>query len=150
MKTTQRALTKKTTKGATRVAPTKLRDKLVAAGVRPTQQRLALGALLFDGKDKHVTAEALHRAAADRHMGVSLATVYNSLHQFTEAGLLRKVALDASSVYFDTCVGDHHHFYDTKTGMLHDIPAANLKMTGIPDLPPGRQLDRVDVIIRLK
>src|ERR1700733_13722914 len=92
------------------------RTLLQDAGLRPTRQRMALAALLFDGCDKHMTAEQVHAALRRNRTRVSLATVYNALHQFTEAGLLREVTIDSNSIYFDTNTGSHHHFFDATNG----------------------------------
>src|SRR5262249_9455957 len=102
-----------------------------------------------DGCPKHVTAEGLHRLAR-RRAPLSLATVYNTLHQFTEAGLLRQVTVDQASVYFDTNTGDHHHFYDVTSGALIDVEPAAVRPAAIPAAQAGRAVERVDVIIRLK
>ena len=123
---------------------------LQSAGLRSTRQRLALGALLFDGMDKHVTAEQVFDAAHKARSRVSLATVYNTLHQFTEAGLLREVVIDSTQVYFDTNTTDHHHFFNESAGQLTDVPAASVHVDRLPKMPAGLRLDRVDVIIRVK
>jgi Fur family iron response transcriptional regulator len=123
---------------------------LQAAGLRPTRQRMALAAVLFDGCPKHLTAEQVHAAVHKNRARVSLATVYNALHQFTAAGLLREVLIDSSQVYFDTNIEAHHHFFDQSTGQLHDIPAAAVRIAKLPKMPQGRRLDRVDVVIRLR
>jgi Fur family transcriptional regulator, iron response regulator len=127
-----------------------LAGKLRAAGLRPTRQRLALGRLLFGGCDRHVTAELLHHEAAKSGADLSLATVYNTLHQFTAAGLLRQVIVDGAKIYFDTNTGDHHHFYVEDRAMLMDIPGDSVHIEGIPKAPPGTVVDRVDVVVRLK
>src|SRR5688572_8837879 len=95
-------------------------ERLRGAGLRPTRQRLALAKLLFDGGDRHVTAEKLHGEALGANIRVSLATVYNTLHQFTDAGLLREIAVDASCSYFDTNISSHHHFFHEASGRLED------------------------------
>ena len=120
------------------------------AGLRSTRQRLALGALLFDGMDKHVTAEQVFEAAHKARANVSLATVYNTLNQFTEAGLLRQVVIDSNQVYFDTNTSNHHHFFNETERHLTDVPAASVHVGRLPKLPAGLSLDRVDVIIRVK
>jgi Fur family iron response transcriptional regulator len=120
------------------------------AGLRPTRQRLALAAALFDGKPRHVTAEQVYADMRAKRAKVSLATVYNALHSFTEAGLLREVVIDSSRVYFDTNIAAHHHFFDQATGKLHDVPATAVRIAKLPKLPAGRELDRVEVIIRLR
>ncbi|WP_461494460.1 iron response transcriptional regulator IrrA [Pyruvatibacter sp.] len=122
-----------------------LRDK----GLRPTRQRLALGRLLFDGGDRHVTAEALHAEASKGGVRVSLATVYNTLHQFTDAGLLRQVVVDGGCTYFDTNLSDHHHFYHVDDARLEDIPGDGITVTGLPQVPDGAALERVEVIVRV-
>ncbi len=125
---------------------TRLRD----AGLRPTRQRLALGRLLFDGGDRHVTAEALHEEAQRAGVSVSLATVYNTLHQFTDAHLLREVVVDSARTYFDTNISDHHHFFVENSGSLMDIDGEKIAVTGLPAVPEGTHLARVDVIVRLQ
>src|SRR5215472_2189783 len=124
--------------------------RLRAAGLRPTRQRAALAGLLFRGGDRHVSAEALHAEAIRAGFQVSLATVYNTLHQFTQAGLLQQVVVDASRCYFDTNVGSHQHFYSPDEETLIDIPGDAIKVSGWPAAPKGTTVERVDVIVRLK
>jgi Fur family transcriptional regulator, iron response regulator len=123
--------------------------RLRATGLRPTRQRLALARLLLDGGDRHVTAETLHNEASTRGMRVSLATVYNTLHQFTRAGLLRQVTVDASRTYFDTNTSDHQHFLFEETGELRDIPSDAVFLAKVPAAPEGLEIRRVDVVIRV-
>jgi Fur family iron response transcriptional regulator len=125
-------------------------DKLRKAGLRPTRQRLALASLLFAHGDRHVTAEGLHEEAVGAGMPVSLATVYNTMHQFTAAGLLREVTVDGTRTYFDTNTGDHHHFYCEDDGLLMDIDGSKIEVAGVPIPPQGAKVDRIDVIVRLK
>jgi Fur family transcriptional regulator, iron response regulator len=122
---------------------------LKLAGLRPTRQRIALGALLFGQGDRHLTAEMLHMEAITSAIPVSLATVYNTLHQFTEAGLLREVAVEGSKTYFDTNTSDHHHFYFERDGTLMDIEANTMSVMSLPEPPEGMAIGRVDVLIRL-
>jgi len=124
--------------------------RLRGARLRPTKQRLALGRLLFDGPPRHVTAEQLHGEAASGNIRVSLATVYNTLHQFTEAGLLREVVVEPNRSYFDTNTTEHHHFYAPGSGGLTDIPAEHVRLQGVPVAPPGTEVERVDVIVRIR
>ena len=126
-----------------------LAERLRQAGLRPTRQRLALGRLLFTG-DRHVTAEGLHLEAAKAGAELSLATVYNTLHQFTDAGLLRQVVVDGEKTYFDTNIGDHHHFYAKDREMLMDIPGDGVHIDGLPKAPAGMEIERVEVVVRLK
>jgi Fur family transcriptional regulator, iron response regulator len=124
--------------------------RLVAAGLRPTRQRVALGELLFGKGDRHVTAERLFEEATAARLSVSLATVYNTLHQFTSAGLLREIAVDGTRVYFDTNVSEHHHFLLEDNGELHDIAGSNVAIGNLPAPPQGLKIARVDVVVRLK
>jgi Fur family iron response transcriptional regulator len=124
--------------------------RLRAAGLRPTRQRVALARLLFDGGDRHVTAEQLHGETTGAAIAVSLATVYNTLHQFTTAGLLREVVVEPGRSYFDTNIDDHHHFFCETTGMLQDIPGAAVTVGQLPRAPAGTEISRVDVIIRVR
>lgn len=126
-----------------------LRGRLRAVSLRPTRQRVALGWLLFARGDRHVTAERLHEEAGRARVPVSLATVYNTLHQFTQVGLLREVAVDGQKTYFDTNVTDHHHFFVEEDRSLHDIPA-DIEVGALPDAPEGMEIARVDVIVRLR
>lgn len=125
-------------------------EMLIEAGLRPTRQRIALGELLFCGMDRHVTAERLFDEAVAAQLSVSLATVYNTLHQFTDAGLLREIAVDGARVYFDTNVNDHHHFLVEEDGELYDIPGSNVTVANLPTPPNGLRIDRVDVVVRLR
>lgn len=127
----------------------KVIDVLRAAGLRPTRQRMALGKLLFEGGDRHVTAETLHQMAKTADVKVSLATVYNTLHQFKDAGLLREVVVEPGRSYFDTNLGDHHHFFDVASGALIDIPVDHVVLAGLPAPPSGKTIARVDVVVRL-
>ena len=124
--------------------------RLREAGLRPTRQRVELAGVLFQSGDRHVTAESLHDEVANAGVKVSLATVYNTLHQFTQAGLLRQVIVDAARSYFDTNTGDHQHFFLEKEGMLIDIPGEAISVAGVPSPPPGMAVDRVDVVVRVK
>ena len=124
-------------------------DKLRTCGLRPTRQRLALAELLFAKGDRHVTAEALHAEAAAANVPVSLATIYNALNQFTQAGLLREVAIEGQKTYFDTNTSSHHHFYIESEERLLDIPDGNLRVVGVPETPEGKKINRIDVIVRL-
>lgn len=124
--------------------------RLRQAGLRPTRQRVELAGLLFADHDRHVTAESLHDEVTAAGVKVSLATVYNTLHQFTEAGLLRQVIVDAARSYFDTNVGDHQHFFLEDEGMLIDIPGESIQVAGVPSPPAGMAVDRVDVVVRVR
>lgn len=120
------------------------------AGLRPTRQRVALAELLFGGQHRHVSAEQLHVEALDAKVNVSLATIYNSLHQFREAGLLREVAVDASRSYFDTDTSDHHHFYLEDEQRVIDIPSSSIVIQNLPEPPAGTSITHVDVVVRVK
>lgn len=124
---------------------------LRGAGLRPTRQRLALASLLMgDGRDRHVSAESLFAAARDAGEAVSLATVYNTLRAFCEAGLLREVTVDGARSHFDTRTDDHPHFYWEDEGRLTDAPADELSIARLPQPPEGAEVASVDVVIRLR
>ena len=125
-------------------------ERLKDAGLRPTRQRLALAKLLFESGNRHLTAEQLFVEAREADVRVSLATIYNTLHQFTGAGLLREVVVDSGRSYFDTNIGDHHHFYVEDTGALLDVAPDAVRMVEVPTPPEGREIARIDVVIRLK
>lgn len=123
----------------------RLRD----VGLRPTRQRIDLASLMFVGEDHHMSAESLHKDASDAGVSVSLATVYNTLHQFTQAGLLREIVVDSGRSYFDTNTSEHHHFFFEDKGVLEDIPTGDVVLAEIPDAPAGSKISRVDVIVRV-
>lgn len=125
-------------------------ERLRAAGLRPTRQRLALAQILFGQGDRHVTAESLFNEAKSQRIDVSLATVYNALHDFTGKDMLREISIDSNSSYFDTNTGDHHHFFFERSGKLQDIPSEHINIASLPEAPAGAQISRVDVIIRVK
>ncbi len=126
-------------------------DWLTKAGVRPTRQRVALASLLVgDGQDRHVTAESLHAASQDAGDAVSLATVYNTLRAFCDAGLMQEVMVDGSKSYFDTRTDDHPHFFWEDEARLTDAPAHELRIQQLPEAPEGAEISKVDVVIRLR
>ena len=126
-----------------------LKDRLRRVGLRPTRQRISLGWLLFAKGDRHITAELLFEEAMRAKVPVSLATVYNTLHQFTEVGLLRQLAVDGSKTYFDTNVTEHHHFFVEDEEELIDVPV-DIPVGALPEPPAGMEVARVDVIVRLR
>ncbi len=125
---------------------TRLRD----CGLRPTRQRIALADLLFAKGDRHLTVEELHEEALAADVPVSLATVYNTLHQFTEARLIRVLAVEGARTYFDTNVSDHHHFFVEGRNEVLDIPISNIEIGNLPPAPEGMEIMHVDVVIRLR
>ncbi len=132
-------------------AEARARIWLARGGLRPTRQRRTLAMLLVgDGGNRHVTAESLFEAARNNAEPVSLATVYNTLHQFTGAGLLREVVVDSSRTYFDTNTNDHHHFFVERDGALMDIAGDDVTIGRLPPAPEGMDVARVDVIVRLQ
>ena len=124
-------------------------ELLRRARLRPTRQRLALGGLLFTEHGRHVTAEILHAEAVAGGERVSLATGYNTLHQFKRAGLVRELAIDGTRTYFDTNTSNHSHFYVEQDGRLMDIPDGSIRVDGLPTPPPGMRISHVDVVVRL-
>lgn len=130
---------------------THVEDWLKAGGLRPTRQRLTLASLLVgDGQNRHVTAESLYALSSGTDERVSLATVYNTLRAFCEAGLLNEVVVDGSKSYFDTRMDDHPHFYWEDSHTLTDAPADEMEIAALPKAPDGMEISRVDVVIRLR
>jgi Fur family iron response transcriptional regulator len=138
------------TPGGVGCVPRIVGEKLRRAGLRPTRQRLALGWLLFGKGDRHLTAEQLYEEARAARVNMSLATVYNTLRQFTESGLLREVALFGSKVWYDTTTGPHYHYYVEDRDEVFDIPETMLPQLTVPGVPEGMVVAGVDVIVRLK
>ncbi|MDR3376423.1 MAG: Fur family transcriptional regulator [Ancalomicrobiaceae bacterium] len=120
------------------------------AGLRPTRQRIALVSLLYGKGHRHVSAEALYEEALQAGIPMSLATVYNALHQFTEVGLLRELAADGAKSYFDTNVSDHHHFFVEAENRMIDVPATSVAFADLPIPPEGMEITRIDVVVRLR
>jgi Fur family iron response transcriptional regulator len=127
-----------------------LETELRNAGLRPTLQRLALAKLLFEKGDRHICAEDLHAEAIAANVPVSLATVYNTLNQFTAAGLLRELAIEGDRSFYDTNTSNHFHFFDNDRAELLDIESDAVTVQGLPEVPEGKIIDRIDVIVRLK
>ncbi|MEO1638532.1 MAG: Fur family transcriptional regulator Irr [Pseudomonadota bacterium] len=135
----------------TDIAVERSTEWLAGAGLRPTRQRMALASLLIgDGQNRHVTAESLFAAASGTGEKVSLATVYNTLRAFCDAGLMREITVDGSKSYFDTNMTDHPHFYWEDTAQLTDAPSDQMEISQLPDAPEGAEIASVDVVIRLR
>lgn len=125
-------------------------SRVRAAGLRPTRQRVALAGLLFAKGDRHLSAEELHEEALAASVPVSLATVYNCLHQFTEAGLLRILAVESARTYFDTNTSDHHHFFVEGENRVYDIDHGPVRVINLPEPPEGMEIANVDIVVRLR
>jgi Fur family iron response transcriptional regulator len=141
---------------ATQRAPRKspaVVDPMVAqlrrAGLRPTRQRVALGRILFAKGNRHISAEDLHAEAELAGFHVSLATVYNALHQFTEAGLLREVAIDGTRAYFDTNASAHHHFFVENENRLIDV-TGTVEISRLPEPPEGMKIVSMELVLRVR
>ena len=124
--------------------------QLKALGLRPTRQRLALAKLLLETHPRHVTAEELFQEARQAGIPVSLATVYNTLHQFTSAGLMAEVVVGSGQSYFDTNPHSHWHFFDRNTGEIVDVPESAIEFSRLPEPPPGKVIERIDVVVRVR
>lgn len=127
-----------------------LSNKLRKANLRPTRQRLALAELMFAKGDRHISAENLFEEAKEIGVPVSLATIYNTLHQFTDNGLLRAISIDSSKTYFDTNTGNHHHFYLEDSNQVIDMPDGSVSVENLPEPPEGMEISRVDVVVRVR
>ena len=130
--------------------PALIAQKLKQAGLRPTRQRLLLCQLLWSPpQPRHVTAEVLHSETREKGAKISLATVYNTLHQLTEMGLLTKVTLESGKTHFDTNTQPHQHIINEVTGEIVDLPAEACVLEGL-DLPAGVALSAVDIVVRVR
>jgi Fur family iron response transcriptional regulator len=127
-----------------------LTERLRTAGLRPTRQRIALGGLMFEQGDRHFTAEMLHEEAVRDGFPVSLATVYNTLHQFTEAKLIREIAVEGSKTYFDTNTSNHYHYFVESEGRLMDVESSESPLVKAPEPPEGYEITQIDVLVRLR
>ncbi len=130
--------------------PAEVETRVRDAGLRPTRQRIALAELLFAKGDRHLSAEELHEEAVVAGVAVSLATVYNTLHQFTDAGLLRILAVEGSKTYFDTNTSDHHHFFIEGENRVMDIETGPVSVHNLPEPPEGMEIANVDIVVRLR
>lgn len=128
----------------------KIKEILRANDLRPTKQRVLIGDYLFDGIDKHVTAESLFKKLSNEKRGVSLATVYNTLHEFCKKELLNKITIDTDKVYFDTNISSHHHFFSDKEKLLLDIKSQDVIISSMPVAPKGKKIKKVELIIHLE
>jgi Fur family transcriptional regulator, iron response regulator len=124
--------------------------RLKESGLRPTRQRVALARLLLETSPRHVTAEELFQEARTAGIPVSLATIYNTLHQFTAAGLMTEVVAGSGQSYFDTNPTSHYHYFDKTTGEIIDVPEDAIQFTLLPEPPPGKVIDRIDVVVRIR
>jgi Fur family iron response transcriptional regulator len=131
------------------VSQSSVHNRLQSAGLRATPKRIAIGGLLFDGVDRHVTADDVAVLARKAGVRVSLATVYNTLNQFVAAGLMKRITLDTDRTYFDTNTSDHHHLFFENDGHLHDIPGHSVRVEGLPEIPAGSKIRSVEVIVRM-
>ena len=132
------------------ISPEKAAEKLRAASLRPTRQRIAIAERLLDGRARHVSAEQLRDELVDHGQPMALATIYNCLHQFEEAGLVRPVHHAGDAVLYDTNLGDHHHFVDVETGELIDIDPGEITLPELPDLPDGFEAETIELTVRLR
>lgn len=128
----------------------KVEKRVRQAGLRPTRQRVALANLLFAKGDRHLSAEELHEEAVTAGVPVSLATVYNTLHQFTGTGMLRILAVEGARTYFDTNTSDHHHFFIEGENRVMDIAPGPVTVSNLPEPPEGMEIANVDIVIRLR
>lgn len=125
-------------------------ESLRSAGLRPTRQRIAIANLLLAGPPRHISAEQLRDELLSAGQPMALATIYNCLHQFAEAGLLQPVHHVGDAVLYDTNLSDHFHFIDVETGELMDIDSSNFTLPDLPDLPEGYEAESIELSVRLR
>jgi len=131
-------------------ASAQISELLRSADLRPTRQRVALAKLLYSKGKRHVSAELLYEEAKIENVPVSLATIYNTLHQFKDAGLLLAVVIDSTKTYFDTNVIHHHHFFVEDDNVVFDVPTGAVQFGQLPEPPEGLEISKIDVIVRLR
>jgi len=126
--------------------------KLRTSGLRPTKQRVEIARFLFEReKTFHFTVESLNNLLEKKTaFKFALATIYNTVHAFKNAGHLSEVEVKGNKTYFDTNVSNHHHFYDSETSELIDIDASEVIIQKIPKAPNGKKIKNVEVFINLK
>ena len=127
----------------------KIKEILRSKSLKITNQRLLVAKYLFDGHNKHITAEDLFKKLNKSNSKISLATVYNTLHEFYKSKLINKLTINSEKIYFDTNMSDHHHFYNKDDGILFDV-SNNLKIRGLPNPPKGKKIDKIEVLVHLK
>tara|TARA_B100001029_G_C14971039_1_gene400227 strand:- start:493 stop:885 length:393 start_codon:yes stop_codon:yes gene_type:complete len=127
----------------------KIKEILRSKSLKITNQRLLVAKYLFDGHNKHITAEDLFKKLNKSNSKISLATVYNTLHEFYKSKLINKLTINSEKIYFDTNMSDHHHFYNKEDGILFDV-SNNLKIKGLPNPPKGKKIDKIEVLVHLK
>lgn len=133
------------------IAEKRGQEWLAHGGLRPTRQRLALAALLIgDGMNRHVTAEGLYAEARQAGEAVSLATVYNTMRAFCQAGLMQEITVDATRSFFDTRMDEHPHYFWEETSQITDAPVEDLVISKLPAAPAGTEMTRVDVVLRVR
>ena len=134
----------------TQIADSEPVAKLRAAGLRPTRQRIAIASRLLCGKARHISAEQLHDELSAHGQPMALATIYNCLHQFEEAGLLRPVHHAGDAVLYDTNLGDHYHFVDVETGTIMDIDPGDIALPDLLEIPQGYEAESIELTVRLR
>ena len=126
-----------------------LADKLRANEINPTHQRIEIAHALFS-RCEHLSADQIMVIVNERHSETSKATVYNTLNLFVEKKLIREVIIDPSKVFYDPNTSPHYHMYDVESGKITDIDATDIRVSGLPSLPPGVVTEGMDIIIRVR
>ena len=126
-----------------------IREILRSKSLKLTNQRLLVASYLFDGHNKHVTAEDLFKTLNKSKSKISLATVYNTLHEFYKNKLINRLSINSEKIYFDTNMSSHHHFYNKEDEMLVDV-SNNLRINGLPNPPQGKKIEKIEVLVHLK
>jgi Fur family iron response transcriptional regulator len=123
-------------------------QQLSRHGVIPTPQRVEIAEILLR-RPQHLSADQILDTLRLNGSTVSKATVYNTLHLFGERGLVREVIVDPTRTFFDSTTHPHHHFYNVDSGELSDIPASEIEVTGLPELPAGTERESIEVLVRV-
>ena len=123
--------------------------KIEQSGIRPTKQRRILAKILFEKGDRHISAENLFDEVKKEDRKISMATIYNTLKQFTSLGLIREIVVDQNKSLYCTNNKSHYHLYIEDEGKIHDIPTENINLD-IPSIPACLTLHSIDVIVRVR
>ena len=127
-----------------------IETKLKKFGIKITKQRMEIASILFDGEFKHFSADDLYNLTEKKNLQISLATIYNTLKEFSNLGLIKEIIIDPNRIWYDTCVKNHYHFYNSATNKLIDIPEAQIKVSKLPSIPKGHKIEQMNVVIHLQ
>ena len=127
-------------------------EKLRSSGLRPTRQRIQISKVLFDRENTfHFTIQDLSQIIKNEfNEKISLATVYNTIHEFKKKGYLKEISLKGNKTFFDTNISNHHHFYDEDMSQLVDIEDKNISVNYLAKIPSGKKIKSIEVLVKIE